>query len=134
MQNETSIDSQLKDAAQLTEAAWAVLAERVGGIWIIHSSYRLNKTAHNELMGIMSMVAIDAWLCGALSGGYTRSSSIPLNKSLIATRFYAFPISGTSQVILVGAEEQSATAQRIWKLTASLLAGRSASTNQTPDS
>lgn len=131
MQNETSIDSQLKDAAQLTEAAWAVLAERVGGIWIIHSSYRLNKTAHNELMGIMSMVAIDAWLCGALSGGYTRSSSIPLNKSLIATRFYAFPIPGTSQVILVGAEEQSAAAQRIWKLTASLLAGRSASTNQT---
>ncbi len=35
MQTETSLESQLKDAAQLSEAEWAVLAERVGGAWLL---------------------------------------------------------------------------------------------------
>ncbi|NOH03125.1 MAG: GAF domain-containing protein [Chloroflexi bacterium] len=131
MQTETGIESHLKDAAQLTNAAWAVLAERVGGVWLIHSVYRLNKAAQNELMGVMGMLAIDAWLCGSLSGGYSRSTTIPANKTLGTARFFAFPVGGTSQVVLVGADEQTPTAQRIWKLTASLLAGRSNSSSQT---
>ncbi|MCQ3937216.1 MAG: hypothetical protein DPW18_09235 [Chloroflexi bacterium] len=130
MQTETGIDSHLKDAAQLTDAAWAVLAERVGGVWMILSAYHLSKAAQNELMGVMGMLSIDAWLCGSLSGGYSRSTAIPANKSLGAARFYAFPIGGTSQVVLVGADEQTPASQRIWKLTASLLAGRSVSSSR----
>lgn len=68
MQSETSIESQLKDAAQLAEAEWAVLAERVGGAWVIRSAYHLNKAAQNDLAATMSAASIDAWLCGALSG------------------------------------------------------------------
>jgi signal transduction histidine kinase len=130
MQPENSIESQLKDAAQLAEAQWAVLAERVGGAWMIRSAYHLGRIAQSGLTGIMSAASIDAWLCGALSGGHTRSMAIPKDKKLDDGRFYAFPINGTSQVILVGAGEQTTSAQRIWKLTASLLAGRSASSNQ----
>lgn len=130
MQTETGIETQLKDAAQLTEAVWAVLAERVGGVWLLHSAYRLNKTAQNELMGVMGLMSIDAWLCGSLSGGYSRSTAIPANKTLGTGRFFAFPVSGSSQVVLVGADEQSPTAQRIWKLIASLLSGRVPNSNQ----
>jgi len=130
MQPEISIESQLKDAAQLAEAEWAVLAERVGGTWMIRSVYHLGKSAQNDLAAVMSTASIDAWLCGALSGGHTRSMVIPKDRKLDGARFYAFPLIGTSQVVLVGAQEQTTSAQKIWKLTASLLAGRSLSPNQ----
>ena len=67
MQTETSIESQLKDAVQLSEAEWAVLAERVGGAWILHATYRLSRSAQNELMSLMARSSVDAWLCGARS-------------------------------------------------------------------
>jgi|CXWL01.1.fsa_nt_gi signal transduction histidine kinase len=130
MQTENGIETQLKDAAQLSDAVWAVLAERVGGAWLLRSVYKLNKITQNELMGILTAPAIDAWLCGSLSGGYSRFTSMPEGSKLNTARIYAFPVNGTSQSVIVGADEQSATAQRIWKLTASLLSGRSAAPNQ----
>jgi len=130
MPNETNLETQLKDAVQLSEAVWAVLAERVGGAWLLRVVYHLNKSAQNELMSLMAKPSIDTWLCGALSVGYSRASSIPEESKLGAERFFAFPIAGASQVILVGADEQTPTAQRIWKLTASLLSGHSISPNQ----
>ncbi len=127
MQTETSLESQLKDAAQLSEAGWAVLAERVGGVWMLRAAHHLNRSAQNELVSIMARPSIDAWLCGALSGGHSRSTSIPDGSNLPAKRFFAFPVTGTSQAILVGADKQTTDAQRIWKLTASLLSGHSTS-------
>jgi signal transduction histidine kinase len=128
MQNETGIETQLKDAAHLSEAAWAVLSERVGGAWQIRASHKLGKSAQSELADIMGTPSVDAWLCGALSGGNARSAGVN-GKKLGVGRFFAFPISGTSQVILVGADEQPPAAQRTWKLTASLLAGRLSTPN-----
>jgi signal transduction histidine kinase len=125
MQTETGIDTQLKEAVQLTGAAWAVLAERVGGVWLVRASHRLTKSAQNELTGIMAASSTDAWLCGALSGGHTRSAEIPENRSVGTGRFFAYPIISTSRLILVGAEaEQSPAAQRTWRLMASLLSGQ----------
>ena len=46
MQTDTSLEAQLKDAVKLTDAAWAVVAERVGGTWLLRDAYRLNKSAH----------------------------------------------------------------------------------------
>ncbi len=130
MQTDTGIEIPLKDAVQLSSAVWAVLAERVGGAWLLRVVYHLNKAAQNELMSLMTRPSIDAWLCGALSGGHTRSSAIPEGIDLEAERIFAFPVAGSSQSILVGANEQSADAQRIWKLTASLLSVHSISPNQ----
>ena len=130
MQTDTGIETPLKDAVQLSSANWAVLAERVGGAWLLRAVYHLNKSAQNELMSLMARPSIDAWLCGALSGGHSRSGAIPEGSNLEAERFFAFPVAGSSQAILVGADEQSPDAQRIWKLTASLLSGHSTSPNQ----
>lgn len=130
MQTDNSIETQLKEAVQLSEAAWAVLAERVGGAWLLRALYRLNKPAQYELIDMMATPTVDAWLCGALSGGYSRFASTPDDSKLNTTRIYAFPISGTSQSILVGSDELPATGQRIWKLTASLISGRSISPSQ----
>lgn len=131
MPNETNIDTQLKEAVQLTGADWAVLAERVGGVWLVRASHHLSKSAQNELTGIMAVTSTDAWLCGALSGGHTRSAEIPENRSVGVGRFFAFPISNSSKLILVGAGDQSNAAQRIWRLTASLLSGQFTPQTQT---
>ncbi|HNE04545.1 MAG TPA: hypothetical protein PLT08_08510, partial [Anaerolineales bacterium] len=101
MQTDTGIDTQLKEAVQLTGADWAVLAERVGGVWLVRASYHLTKAAQNELTGIMAAASTDAWLCGALSGGHSRSAEIPENRSIGEGRFLAFPILSTSKLILV---------------------------------
>jgi signal transduction histidine kinase len=130
MQTDTGIQTSLKDAAQLSSATWAVLAERVGGAWVLHAAYRLNKSTQNELTSLMSRPSIDAWLCGALSGGHSRSGSVPEGSSLEVKRLFAFPINGSSQAVIVGADDQSSESQRIWKLTASLLSAQSASPNQ----
>ncbi len=130
MQTENGIETQLKDAAQLSEAAWAALAERVGGAWLLRAVYRLGKPAQNELIDKMASPAVDAWLCGALSGGYSRFTSTSDDSKLNTTRIYAFPIGGTSQSILVGSDELTTTGQKIWKLTASLISGRSISPSQ----
>jgi signal transduction histidine kinase len=130
MQTESNLEAQLKEAVQLSDAVWAVLAERVGGAWLLRSVARLNKAAQFDLITLMSKPAIDTWLCGALSGGYVRSSAVPEDSNFNVRRYYAFPVNGTSQAILVGADDQSPNAQRIWKLTASLISFRSDSPNQ----
>jgi len=130
MLNETGIETQLKDAVALTQADWAVHAERIGGSWLLRSVYRLGKPAQNTLVEVMSTPAVDGWLCGALSGGYVRSAATPDHEKLNTERFYAYPIGGTSQIILVGAKDQNQTSQKTWRLTASLLAGRPSTANQ----
>lgn len=128
MPTENNIEPKLKEALQLTSADWVALAERVGGVWLIRASHKLNKAAQNELMGILALPSIDAWLSGAVSGGYVRSAAIPKNKKITSSRFFAFPVAGASKIILAGADEQDSTSQRIWKLTASLLADSPAPT------
>ncbi len=121
MPAENNIEAKLKEALQLTDADWVVLSERVGGAWVIRSSCKLNKASHDELLNILALPSINAWLSGAVTGGYSRFSAIPKNKKIAQARFYAFPIIGTSKILLIGADEQTTTAQKIWKLTASLL-------------
>ncbi|MCC6259394.1 MAG: GAF domain-containing protein [Anaerolineales bacterium] len=124
MQNDTGIETQLKDALQLSNASWAVVAERVGGAWILRVVCRLNKVNQNRLIDHLSKTFVDAWLCGSLSGGNMRSANLAKELKLGAERFYAFPLSGTSRALLVGADNLSNDGQRLWKLTASLLADR----------
>jgi two-component system NtrC family sensor kinase len=121
MPAENHLESKLKEALQLTDSNWVALVERLGGVWLIRSSHKLNRAAQNELMGILALPSFDAWLSGAVTGGYTRSTSIPKNKKLAEGRFYAFPIADTAKVLLIGAHEQTPAAQKIWKLVASLL-------------
>ena len=130
MADEQAIETQLRDAAQLSGAGWAALAERAGGNWTIRASYRLTKPAQVLLTTFFNKPAMDAWLCGALTGGHSRSSSLAQEAKLGASRIFTFPISGTSQAILVGADEQTADAQRTWKLVASLFSSRAVAVSQ----
>ena len=115
------ITSQLKEANHITHAAWSVLAEREGGVWVMRAVHGLKKQKQTALGDYLSQTAVDAWLCGSLSGGHTRSGSLPKGINLGVERIFVFPVSGQSQIVLVGAKQQSAIAQRIWGFLTSFL-------------
>ncbi|MDL1912155.1 GAF domain-containing protein [Chloroflexi bacterium CFX6] len=117
MADTTTIDDLLKEASQLTDAAWAALVEREAGKWRVVAHYKLGKKLRAALAKFLGSHEVDAWLSGALSGGQSRSVSLSESNQLDAGRLYAFPLRGVSQAALVGAGQLDNAAQRIWRLT-----------------
>jgi signal transduction histidine kinase len=109
-------DYQLKEASQLTDVAWSALVEREAGKWRILSHYHLAKKMQPELVKFLSKIEVDSWLCGALSGGQSRSVSLPETSRLDVERLFAFPLAGVSRVVVAGANQLSNESQRLWRL------------------
>jgi signal transduction histidine kinase len=116
---QTSIENQLKEASQLTGTLWAALVEREAGKWRVLANYHLAKKIYPLLVKFLSKAEVDSWLCGALSGGQSRSVSLPESSNLETGRLFAFPLPGVSRVVLVGASQLAADAQRLWRLVVS---------------
>ena len=116
---EHKFDSQLKEASQLTNVAWSAIVEREAGKWKLLTHYRLGKKLQPELVKFLSKAEVDSWLCGALSGGQSRSVSLPESSQLQSGRLYAFPLAGISQVILACADQLTTESHRLWRLTVS---------------
>jgi len=116
MPNQTTIETQLKEASQLTNTTWAALVEREAGKWRILSHFHLAKKAQPALVKFLSKSEVDSWLCGALSGGQSRSVSLSNLSTLDAARLFAFPLTGASRVILAGAAQLTNDSQRLWRL------------------
>src|SRR5690349_18211996 len=100
MPAQITIDNQLKEASQLTDVAWSALVEREAGKWRVVTHYRLGKKIQPELVKFLSKAEVDSWLCGALSGGQSRSVSLPESSKLETARLFAFPLTGVSQVVV----------------------------------
>ena len=126
MPDHTTTENQLKEAGQLTGVAWAALAEREAGRWRILTKYHLAKKTQPALVKFLGKAEVDSWLCGALSGGQSRSVSLPHSSKLDADRLFAFPLPGVSRVVLTGADQLSNEAQRIWRLVASMMPAEAA--------
>jgi signal transduction histidine kinase len=118
MPNRILIEHQLKEASQLTATAWAALVEREAGKWRILSHHHLAKKTHPALVKFLSKPEVDSWLCGALSGGQSRSVSLPEASTLGVDRLFAFPLAGVSRVVLAGADQLPNESQRLWRLVA----------------
>src|SRR5215212_804954 len=119
MASQTRIDNQLKEASLLTDVAWSALVEREAGKWRVLAHYHLGKKTQPGLVKFLSKVEVDSWLCGALSGGQSRSVSLPETSNLEAARLFAFPVAGVSQVVVAGADQLSNESQRLWRLVVS---------------
>ena len=119
MPTPTSIENQLKEASQLTGTLWAVLVEREAGKWRVLANYHLAKKLHPLLVDFLSKTEVDSWLGGAISGGQSRSVSLPESSNLNTGRLYAFPLPGAPRVVLAGASQLTAEAQRLWRLVVS---------------
>lgn len=105
----------------MTGVVWAALAEREAGKWRILTTYHLSKKSQPSLAKFLSEEEVDSWLCGALSGGQSRSVSLPSSSKMNGGRLFAFPMPGISRVVLTGADQLSNEAQRIWRLVASMI-------------
>ncbi|HSL42777.1 MAG TPA: GAF domain-containing protein [Anaerolineales bacterium] len=116
MPSEITLENQLKEASQLTNASWAALVEREAGKWRVLANHHLAKKAHPLLVKFLTKTEVDSWLCGALSGGQSRSVSLPESSKLDAGRLFAFPLPGGSRVVLAGADQLTNDAQRLWRL------------------
>lgn len=119
MPTQITFENQLKEASQLTNTAWAALVEREAGKWRVLASYHLAKKIHPSLVKFLSKTEVDSWLCGALSGGQSRSVSLPESSNLEIGRLFAFPLPGISRVVLAGASQLTPESQRLWRLVVS---------------
>lgn len=119
MRVQTALETQLREASQLTNTVWAALVEREAGKWRVLSNFRLGKKAQPALVKFLSKTEVDTWLCGALSGGQSRSVSLPESSTLDAARLYAFPLAGVSRVVVAGADQLTNEFQRLWRLVVS---------------
>ena len=115
------MEAQLKEACRLTGAKWAALAERDGGQWAIRVVHRLSKSKQAALKHFLVQDSIDTWLVGFLNGEGNSSTSLPSDAKLDAAKLYVFPISETSQVLLVGGRQLSSSHQSIWHLVSDLI-------------
>jgi signal transduction histidine kinase len=119
MRVQTTLETQLKEASQLTNTAWAALVEREAGKWRMLSHFHLGKKTQPALAKFLSKSEVDTWLCGALSGGQSRSVSLPDSSTLDTARLYAFPLAGVSRVVVAGADQLTNEFQRLWRLVVS---------------
>ena len=116
-----TIQNQLKEASQLTNTVWAALVEREAGKWQVLANYHLAKKTHPTLVKFLSKTEVDSWLSGALSGGQSRSVSLPESSKLEAGRLFAFPLLGGSRVVLAAASQLTNESQRLWRLVISAM-------------
>ena len=123
MPTQSNIEYQLKEASQLTNAAWSALAEREMGKWRVLEHYHLGKKTQSSLIKFLGKGEVDSWLCGALSGRQSRSVSIPESINLEVRRLFAFPLQGVSRVVLVGNDQLGNDDQRLWRLLAFSMQG-----------
>jgi signal transduction histidine kinase len=121
MPDQTKTEDQLKEASELTGVAWAALVEREAGKWRVLMTHDLPRKAQLSLGRFLSQDEVDSWLCGALSGGQSRSVSLPASSQLDTQRLFAFPLPGVSRVVLAGADQLGDEAQRIWQLVVSMM-------------
>ena len=115
------VSYRLKEATLITGASWVVHLERHVGQWNFQDSYKLTKTRVSELGEYLNRSSVDSWLCGALGSRSSRSRAVPGEFDLGCERLFAFPIAGSTGVLLVGATEPDKVAQRVWKLVTSTL-------------
>jgi signal transduction histidine kinase len=123
MPTQNDIEYQLKEASQLTNAAWSALVEREMGKWRVLEHYHLGRKTQSSLIKFLGRGEVDSWLCGALSGRQSRSVSIPESINLAVGRLFAFPLQGVSRVVLVGNNQLGNDDQRLWRLVAFSMKG-----------
>jgi signal transduction histidine kinase len=121
MTEKNGVGYRLKEATQIAGASWVAYLERQVGQWKFQNSYRLTKSRMANLVDYLGQSSVDAWLCGALGSRSSRSRRVPENLEISCERLFAFPIEGSSGVLLVGGAKQDGVAQRVWKLVASTL-------------
>jgi len=121
MTNKSAIDYRLKEAVQIADAAWVAHLERQAAKWEYKYTYRVSKARMANLIEYLRQPSVDSWLCGALGSRSSRSRRVPDGLDIGCERLFAYPIEGSTGILLVGTLKQDAKAQRLWKLVANTM-------------
>ncbi len=126
------MENHLKEACQLTGAAWAALADCDKGKWFVEAAYRLQKQKHAALESYLSLDAAEAWIDGALHGKSAPPVSLPEDGKLGSGYLHVFGVETSSEIVLVCAPELDAKGKRVWRLFASLVGAGATDTTTEP--
>ena len=119
MRVQTTLETQLKEASQLTSTAWAALVEREAGKWRVLSHFHLGKKTQPALVKFLGKSEVDSWLCGALSGGQSRSVSLPELQHAGRSPFVCVSVGRSFPRCACGADQLTNDFQRLWRLVVS---------------
>jgi len=107
------LNLQLKEAGELTGAAWAAWLERSND-WEMLGNFKINLKQRNMILEYIRQPGLKSWLDGALAGKRIRPHSVSAHSGISGQNLFVFPNQVTQQVILVAAAEQSSAARRYW--------------------
>jgi hypothetical protein len=112
--SKSSVKIQLREAAQLTGACWAVWLECAAD-WEILATYQLNVQRRAAILDYVRQPNVVGWLKSALAGKRCRPRSIPPTIGIPGSKMFVFSDQMTQRLILVGAEQLPEVSQRFWR-------------------
>ncbi len=118
------MENHLKEACQLTSAAWAAVADCDKGKWFVEAAYRLPKQKHSILENYLSLEPIGAWIESAAQGKNLPPVALPDDGKLGDGRLHIFGMQSATQIVLVAAGDLDARSKRIWRLLTNLMEPR----------
>ncbi len=110
-----AMEVQLREACQLTGSSWAAWVERNASGWNICATHNLNLQKRSALLKYMQNPSVHRWLSGGLMSLRPRSRLVGQEEALGCKRIYVFAEPASQRLLLAGADDLSATAQRIWR-------------------
>ncbi len=115
-------ESHLREACQLTTAAWAAVADCEKARWFVEAAYRLPKAKQTALENYLSQPATAVWLDSAVQGKSPPPLTLGEESRLGGGQLHVFCTPGSSEILLVGAASLNTRAKRTWRLLAQLVA------------
>ena len=115
------LENHLKEACQLTSAAWAAVADCERGKWFVEAAYRLPKHKQAALEAYLGGAAVGNWIDTTMQGKNPGPIELPEDGKLGAGRLHLFCLNSSSEIIAVGSPALDANAKRIWRLVTDLI-------------
>jgi signal transduction histidine kinase len=123
-------ESQLREACQITRAAWAVVADCEKGRWFVETAYRLPKSKQTVLEALLSQPPVSGWIDAVLNGKSPGPFTLSDASRLFASQLHGFSLGGDSEIIVVAAEKLEAQSRRVWRLVADVRAASAATADE----
>jgi hypothetical protein len=80
------LESLLREACLLTQASWAVWADRASGTWQIIAAHGIRGPLLVRVTAHIQQSTVDSWMCGAFSSNALRSRTFPIEGAISEAR------------------------------------------------
>jgi signal transduction histidine kinase/putative methionine-R-sulfoxide reductase with GAF domain len=110
---------QMAEACKISQARWAVCLNFSQGEWILTTQYGIRKSQEKALFAFLHNVKVTSWLSGAMGNCRVRSRDVgDWAARLGCQRLFAFPVSNSSNILIVGFDRLEKSMEAIWRILA----------------